>query len=115
MPKHKWTTDEQHDWLSSRMPDFVAAQEKKPSSMKPFFGPIYVDWFKIFPCPEPTVKKLAEAKGAGDVAKATLETKMKSRIYYWFFNHMAHGSTSTTRVNSKIPSMKDTRSIWRKL
>lgn len=46
--------------------------------MKPFFGPIYVDWFKAFPCPEPTVEELAEAKGARDVAKATLEAKIKS-------------------------------------
>jgi hypothetical protein len=60
------------------MPSFTAAQENKSIPIKHFFGPLYVDWFKEFPCPEPTADQLADAKGDKEVAVAKAESSMKS-------------------------------------
>jgi len=78
MPKPKWTTKEQEDWLSVRLKDFVAAQEKKPATMAHFFGPVYKAWFEKFPCPDPTDKEVAKAEGKFDVAKANVEKATKT-------------------------------------
>jgi hypothetical protein len=78
MPKRQWTTKEQYEWLTGRMPSFTAAQENKSIPIKHFFGPLYVDWFKEFPCPEPTADQLADAKGDKEVAVAKAESSMKS-------------------------------------
>jgi hypothetical protein len=78
MPKRQWTTKEQHEWLTERMPSFAAAQENKAITTKHFFGPLYVDWFKEFPCPEPNAKQLADAKGDKKVTVAKAESSMKN-------------------------------------
>jgi len=77
MPKPQWTTKPQSDWLAARLGDFVAAQGKK-STMTRFFGPVYADWFKAFPSPDPTPAQLEKAKGDMDVAKATITKDTKS-------------------------------------
>jgi hypothetical protein len=79
MPKPQWTTKPQSDWLTARLGDFVAAQgTKSKSTMTHFFGPVYADWFKAFPSPDPTPEQLEKAKGDMDVAKATITKDTKS-------------------------------------
>jgi hypothetical protein len=70
MPKPQWTTKEQYEWLTERLPDFTAAQEKKSTAK--FFGPLYAEWFKDFPNGDPTAEQLAEANGDRAVAEAKL-------------------------------------------
>jgi hypothetical protein len=77
MPKPQWTTKPQSDWLTAHLGDFVMAQGKR-STMAHFFGPVYADWFKAFPSPDPTPEQLNEAKGDVDVAKATVMKDIKS-------------------------------------
>jgi hypothetical protein len=78
MPKPKWTTKPQSDWLTARLGDFVAAQEKNLPTMTHFFSPVYADWFKAFPSPDPTPKQLADSKGEMDVAKAVITKDTKT-------------------------------------
>jgi hypothetical protein len=77
MPKPKWTTKEQHDWLTSHLPAFTTEQEKKPQSMSKFFSALYVQWFKDFPNPEPTAAQLAAANGDRAIADAKLTKTAK--------------------------------------
>jgi hypothetical protein len=66
MGRKKWTTSEQDDWLSKRIPSFVQAQKNKTISQ--FFVPVYSEFHEAWPCPEPSQEEI-EANG-GDKAKA---------------------------------------------
>ena len=77
MPQPKWTNKEQYDWLSIHIKDFATTQEAKGSAMLRFFSKVYEDWFKEFPCPQPTPKQLEKAKGDPETAKALAMKGMK--------------------------------------
>jgi hypothetical protein len=86
MPKKKWTTKEQEDWLSERIPAFVQAQQEKTTAG--FFPPVYESWYKEFPSAEPTPDDIAAA--GSDIAKAEALVKKKEREVSIFLVFVAH-------------------------
>ena len=82
MPKKKWTTKEQEDWLSERIPAFVQAQQEKTTAG--FFPPVYESWYKEFPSAEPTPDDIAAA--GSDIAKAEALVKKKQREVIFFLS-----------------------------
>ncbi|KIM87976.1 hypothetical protein PILCRDRAFT_3685 [Piloderma croceum F 1598] len=85
MPKRKWTTKDQHDWLSERLPDFVDAQQTKTTAT--FFHPLYVDWLKEFPPPGPTEEEIQASSGDKEAANAAIIKKAKEgfQAYSWLY------------------------------
>lgn len=82
MGRKKWTTDEQEEWLSERIPDFVQAQKDKSSSK--FFGPIYSEFHRLWPYRKPTEEEVeAQMKNEGaeeeDAERANKEAMAKAK------------------------------------
>ena len=74
MPRRKWTTEEQYEWLSERIPDFVEAQQTGTVSV--FITSVTQKWYQEWPPGEPTEDEVEEAKGSVRAAK-------KARKTYW--------------------------------
>ena len=62
MPRRKWTTEEQYEWLSERIPDFVEAQQTGTVSV--FITSVTQKWYQEWPPGEPTEDEVEEAKEA---------------------------------------------------
>jgi len=59
MPRHKWTTEEQEDWLKDRCDAFKEAE--KNDTRKSFYQETYAAWLFKWPNPEPSAKQIADA------------------------------------------------------
>ena len=76
MPRRRWTSTEQFNWLQKWVPEFSQAQESK--NYNPFFGEVYKAWFEEYPLDQlkaqeeegEKIKGLEEAKAAGNTEKA---------------------------------------------
>jgi hypothetical protein len=75
MPRRRWTSTEQLDWLQPWVPTFTDAQESKNFSS--FFGELYKAWFEKYPLDKlktqekgEKIKGLEEAEAAGNTEKA---------------------------------------------
>jgi hypothetical protein len=75
MPRRRWTSTEQLDWLQPRMPAFTEAQESK--NFNTFFSEVYKAWFEKYPLDSlktqetgEKIKGLEEAEAAGNTEKA---------------------------------------------
>jgi hypothetical protein len=75
MPRKRWTTTEQLDWLQSFLPAFTLAQETK--ELTSFFGEVYEEWFKKYPLDQlkaqengEKIKGLEEAEADGNTERA---------------------------------------------
>jgi len=131
MGRKKWTTDEQEEWLSERVPDFVQSQKDKTR----FFPPIYSEFHKLWPYREPVeeeieaqlekreketedtdeVKKKARA-AAKEKAKAII-FKEENQVSIIFLSDRNHGSqyhirkfiggTSTTRAQQALEQIRE--------
>jgi hypothetical protein len=82
MGRKKWTTEEQEEWLSEWVPDFVQSQKDKSSSK--FFAPIYSEFHKLWPYREPTEEEIeAQIKEGdteeGDTEKAKVKEEAKAK------------------------------------
>lgn len=82
MPKPKWTTPLQHEWLSTRIVDFIRAQDQ--NTVPKFFASVYVEWFNKFPCHEPTATEIQEAQKDVEKAKAIVHKAQKD------VSHLSH-------------------------
>jgi hypothetical protein len=60
MGQKKWTTDEQEEWLSEQIPNFVQAQKDKSSSK--FFAPIYSEFHRLWQYREPMEEEIKAQK-----------------------------------------------------
>jgi hypothetical protein len=75
MPRRRWTSTEQLNWLQERVSAFSQAQESK--DFNPFFSEVYEAWFKKYPLDQlkaqekgEKIKGLEEAETAGNTEKA---------------------------------------------
>ena len=59
MPRHKWTTEEQEDWLKDCCDAFKEAE--KNDTRKSFYQETYAAWLFKWPNPEPSAKQIADA------------------------------------------------------
>lgn len=71
MGRNKWTTDDQEEWLKSRLAGFGDAQANKTTT-KNFFPAVIKEWTKQWPTPDPSPKEITEA---GNIEKAALNKK----------------------------------------
>ena len=60
MPRRKWTTPEQEEWLKDRLATFIDAQVNK-STTSTFFPEVIRDWREKWPISEPTAEEIANA------------------------------------------------------
>ena len=67
MPRHKWTTEEQEDWLKDRCDAFKEAE--KNDTRKSFYKETYAAWLFKWPNPEPSAKQIADATSREAVIK----------------------------------------------
>ena len=75
MPRRRWTSTDQLEWLQPWIPAFTKAQESK--ELNPFFGDVYKAWFEKYPLDQlkakekgEKIKGLEEAEAAGNTEKA---------------------------------------------
>lgn len=59
MPRIKWTTNEQEEWLKDRCEAFKEAEEK--DTRKSFYKQTYAAWLIKWPNPEPDAMESANA------------------------------------------------------
>lgn len=59
MPRHKWTTEEQEDWLKDRCDAFKEAENN--GTRKSFYKETYAAWLLKWQNPEPSAKQIADA------------------------------------------------------
>ena len=59
MPRHKWTTEEQEDWLKDRCDAFKEAERE--DTRKSFYKETYAAWLNKWPNPKPSTKQIADA------------------------------------------------------
>jgi hypothetical protein len=59
MPRNKWTSEEQEDWLKDRYDAFRKAEEN--DTRKSFYKETYSAWLAKWPNPEPSAKQIADA------------------------------------------------------
>lgn len=117
MPRRRWTSTEQLNWLQEWMSAFSQAQETK--DFNSFFGQVYKAWFAKYPLDQLSaqeegekIKGLEEAEAAGNTEKAKkireawwqqvsvhchdvqqLITTHIQRIHNWFNNNTRAGSS----------------------
>ncbi|OBZ73056.1 hypothetical protein A0H81_06612 [Grifola frondosa] len=98
MGRKSWATDEQKDWLTEHIPEFVKAQGKDGATH--FHISTYQAFLEKWPLQPPTAEEVSEA--GGDVVQATVDKlqKFKDRIYWWFRNRTRAGS-STQKINQR--------------
>lgn len=78
MPRKRWTTTDQLDWLQLHIPAFTTAQESK--DFNPFFGELYETWFKKYPLDGLKAQEKGEKiKGLED-AEAAGNTEMAEKL-----------------------------------
>jgi hypothetical protein len=86
MPKKKWATKEQEEWLEERMAAFVQAQQTKMTGQ--FFTSVYDAWHGTYPSANPSDKQLA---AAGDATKAKASIIKKEReVSIYLVSHYTH-------------------------
>ena len=75
MPRRRWTSTEQFNWLQEWVSQFSQAQESK--ELNPFFGEVYKAWFDKYPLDQlkaqeegEKIKGLEQAEAAGSTEKA---------------------------------------------
>jgi hypothetical protein len=49
MAPHKWTSDEQEEWLKPYYDAFLIKQSEKCRNYRNFFADLYENWFEVFP------------------------------------------------------------------
>lgn len=83
MPRRRWTSTEQFEWLQEWVSAFNTAQESK--NFNPFFGDVYKAWFTKYPLEKlkaqengEKIKGLDEAEAAGNTEKVE-----KIRVAWW--------------------------------
>lgn len=74
MPRLQWTTSEQFEWLSERIPDFTEAQQA--GTLATFYLSLIQKWIQKNPLEDPTDEELQKAKGSAAAAR-------KTQIEYW--------------------------------
>jgi hypothetical protein len=82
MPRHKWTTEEQEDWLKDRCDAFKEAE--KNDTRKSFYKETYAAWLFKWPNPEPSAVQ--------DVIK------LKIYLFLKYFLCLFDASTRLTKV-----------------
>jgi hypothetical protein len=75
MPKQRWTTNEQRQWLEERIPAFLEAQQADTLGSV-FFPDLYDEWRKQHPVQPPSAEELEKA--GGNLEKAKKEGKKKT-------------------------------------
>jgi hypothetical protein len=77
MPRRRWTSTDQLEWLQPWVSGFNKAQESKEFS--PFFRELNKEWFKKYPLDQlksqelgEKIKGLEEAEAAGNTEKAEM-------------------------------------------
>ena len=75
MPRRRWTSTEQFDWLQDWVSAFSQAQESK--EFNPFFAKVYKAWFEKYPLDQlkaqekgEKIKGLEEAEDKGILVAA---------------------------------------------
>ena len=68
MPKPRWTTPAQRQWLEDRIPAFTEAQEKGLTT-KIFYPDLYAAWDRDFSLEPPSAIEIQEAKGDLEAAR----------------------------------------------
>ena len=83
MPRRRWTSTEQFEWLQEWVSGFITAQESK--DFNPFFGEVYKAWFTKYPLEKlkaqengEKIKGLDEAEADGNTEKVE-----KIRVAWW--------------------------------
>jgi hypothetical protein len=68
MPRNKWTSEEQEDWLKNRYHAFREAEVNE--TRKSFYKETYAAWLAKWPNPEPSAKQVADATSHEGATKA---------------------------------------------
>jgi hypothetical protein len=83
MPRRRWTSTDQLNWLQQWISAFSLAQESK--DFNPFFAEVYKAWFKKYPLDQlkaqekgEKIKGLEDAEAAGNTEKVE-----KIRVAWW--------------------------------
>ncbi|KAG1823884.1 uncharacterized protein BJ212DRAFT_1476732 [Suillus subaureus] len=89
MAPHKWTSDEQEEWLKPYYEAFLMKQSEKCGNYRNFFADLYENWFEAFPELRPssitafgpiTFEELKEMKSAEDMRKVKLHNCFKNNF-----------------------------------
>jgi hypothetical protein len=106
MPRRRWTSTEQLDWLQPWVPAFTEAQESK--NFNAFFAEVYKAWFKKYPLDKlktqekgEKIKGLEDAEAAGNTEKAE-----KIRVGWWE-QASSHGQTCRGFMSNLHSSFRD--------
>lgn len=83
MPRRRWTSKDQLDWLQPWVTAFTEAQGRK--EYNPFFAEVYKEWFQKYPLDKLKAQEVGEKIKGLDEAEATgnMEKAEKIRETWW--------------------------------